>query len=271
VILKFLYENVLKDDLHYPILNDKDLKIIRDDEYLMCPKYNGVRTWIIFFKKNNIYYGVNFPKHSQEKRKELQIFPVESAVHKKLYRGTIMEGTYFRIDNIKYIYIDEIYLLAGEMQLSKNKSDRLKIIKDTLYDCVEKKPSFKFFVVPHYQVGKNEIINFYNKIKNDNKIHSILFFPELYGKRIFQYVIVDDDKTDDIDYISRFYMKNTDKPDVFELYTIENEKYGIAYIPNTETSKMCESWFPKKKKILVNCKLNLMKNKWVPFEVLDER
>lgn len=68
-ILRYLYSRVNINIKHENIINKNDLDSIRDNEYIICPRFSGTRSWIIFFQLENNYYAVNFPKHSQKKKK----------------------------------------------------------------------------------------------------------------------------------------------------------------------------------------------------------
>ena len=50
-LLRYLYKNVNIDSAHNEILLDRDLDAIKNGEYVICPRLQGVRSWIsdIFF------------------------------------------------------------------------------------------------------------------------------------------------------------------------------------------------------------------------------
>ncbi|AEX61782.1 putative mRNA capping enzyme [Megavirus courdo11] len=77
LVLKYLYSSRVNLNLrHEYIKNEKDLDNIRDNDYIVCPRFSGTRSWILFFKSEyDIYYAVNFPKHSQKKKNILIYFP----------------------------------------------------------------------------------------------------------------------------------------------------------------------------------------------------
>nr|URM62139.1 mRNA capping enzyme [Mimivirus sp.] len=78
LVLKYLYSSRVNLNLrHEYIKNEKDLDNIRDNDYIVCPRFSGTRSWILFFKSEyDIYYAVNFPKHSQKKKNILIYFPL---------------------------------------------------------------------------------------------------------------------------------------------------------------------------------------------------
>jgi hypothetical protein len=65
--------------------------------------------------------------------------------------------------------------------------------------------------------------------------------------------------------IRKLYLEKTDISDVYEVID-EDEKIGIAHIPNYKISKMCRENI--KNKSLVKCCYNDKFKKWIPLEIL---
>ena len=271
-ILKYLYTNVKLNDKYENIGNEKDLNNIRDGDYIICPRFSGTRSWIIFVRIEEDYYAVNFPKHNQRKKQELYIHPIEINVSRDFYYGTIMEGIFFKMDKYKYLVIDEVYMLAGQKQLLKPKDDRLNELSRYIIKNTIKNPTDHIYVSQFYQTDKISLKKLYDQIKNDNKIQEIIFYPKIYGRIIYNYTIIDSDLVDHVVKITKFRMQKTEKPDVYNLFTISSEeKIGIAYIPDLDTSKTCKRWFKenKAKELMVKCQLHMEKKKWVPIELVE--
>jgi hypothetical protein len=274
-ILQYLYSSVNINVKHEDIMTEKDLDLIRDTEYVICPRFSGTRSWILFFKSGDNYFAVNFPKHNQEKKNDLQIHPIEMGVVKEVYTGTIMEGIFFKIEQERYLVIDEIYTLGGKNQLIKSKEDRLTYAAEYLNKNSQKNPNFHISVSQFYSTSKKQISNCFDKIKTDSKIQGLTFYPQMYGSKIFYYTIVETDLIDDVVKLSKFRMKKTDKPDVYYLYTMngnKNIKFDLAHIPDMQTSKRCKQWFKDNKvsELTVKCQMDLEKTKWVPILLVEE-
>lgn len=272
-ILGYLYKSGIKiDTRHESILSMKDMDNIRDGDYVICPRFTGTRSWIIFFSIDESYFAVSFPKHSQRKREEIRIYPIDISVRKNFYRGTIMEGIYFRNGDIKNLIIDEVYILAGENQCFKPKNDRLANLAKHIKTSVSASPNFSISVTQVYSINEKSLKNLYEKIKTEPSIQEIIFYPKTYGLKIYSYTILDTDSIDNIIKITQFNLQKTTSPDVYNLLSLENKtKIGIAYIPDMETSKKCKQWFKdyKKKILLVKCQLHTEKQKWIPMEMVE--
>lgn len=273
-ILKYLHASDIKLNVkHKQILDKETLEQINDQDYVVCPRFSGTRSWIIFFHIHDHYYAVNFPKHSQHKRDSIVIHPVDLQVSKDIYAGTIMEGIYYRIYDQKFLIVDEVYTLSGENQLLKSKEDRLNILTDYFKRKVKMDNKFMMCVSQYYQINKMSLYELYEKIKHDNKIQKIIFYPKIYGGAIFDYTIMDSDLDDHIVEQTVFYMEKTKMSDVYNLLSTTNQnKIDIAYIPTMELSKKCKQWFKenKTKCLLVKCQLDNNKKKWVPLEIIEE-
>jgi hypothetical protein len=274
-ILKYLYSSGISlNSKHELISNTKDLDNIKDGDYIICPRFSGTRSWILFFTINDNYYAVNFPKHSQRKKEDLIIHPIEMTVTKKFYRGTIMEGIFYRIDNKKFLVVDEVYLFAGQNQLLKSKDNRLNYLSNYFKSDTSKvNLNYLMYVCQYYTTSKSSLKELYEKIRADPKIQEIIFYPKIYGGKIYNYTIIDDDLIDNVIKFAQFRMQKTASPDVYNLLSVDsNNKIDIAYIPDMETSKKCKQWFKdnKSKELLIKCQMNMDKNKWIPIELIEK-
>lgn len=272
-ILKYLYSSQVNLNLKYEnIMSDNDLDDIRDNDYIVCPRFSGTRSWIIFFKDGENYYAVNFPKHSQRKREDLMIHPIDINVHPSFYLGTIMEGIFYRIEDYRYLTVDEVYILAGQNQLLKAKDDRLNYLNSFIKNSISVNPYFNIMVSQYYSIGKKSLQTMYEKIKSDSKIQEIIFYPKIYGRKIYTYTLIDTDLIDNIVKLTYFRLQKTTSPDVYNLLATESgNKVDIAYIPDMATSKKCKQWFKdnKNKELLVKCQMDINKKKWVPIEMVE--
>jgi hypothetical protein len=90
-------------------------------------------------------------------------------------------------------------------------------------------------------------------------------------KRIFKFELDNPECIDDI--ILNFEMVKSNISDVYKLYSIfkKNNSYikrkiGIAYIPTYILSLKCKTYFLNTESLIMSCKFNTNKNKWIPVE-----
>jgi hypothetical protein len=272
-ILKYLHQRVDIEMKHVPITTNKEVDIIRNNDYIICPRFEGTRSWIIFFQTKQDRYAVNFPKQGMHKQVKLKIFPIDMDAVSAVYGGSIMEGIFYRVEDECYLVVDEIYMLNGVNLLTKNKSDRLNMLIKILPTHFSMKNKFRLHVSQCFRTNESDIIELNKKIMNDNRIQELLFYPSIYSqdRPIYKYTIISTDLVPDIVTLATFKMFKTDKPDVYNLVCISKEvKKGIAYIPDMETSKKCKLWMKKKKETTVICKYLIDKNKWMPMEEVEK-
>ena len=279
MILKYLYGKNLKNTISFTgIQKVSDLDNIKNGDYIVCPRFRGSRSWVIFFKtqgsKHEIpnYYAVSFPKHSQYKKINLRIHAVDISVSREFYNGTIMEGIFYRVANEKFLIIDEVYTLCGENQLLKSKTDRLNYLSNFITTNTVQTLSYHLYPCQYYSLTESNLSELYDKIKGDNRIQDIIFYPQIHGRKIYQYTIIDIDLTDDIIKTGVFKLQKTNNPDVYNVISFKTDnKIDIAYLPDMATSKKCKQWFKDEKatELAVKCRMNMEHKKWIPIELIE--
>lgn len=278
-ILHNLYRNKIKmHDKIQTIIDTESLDQIKNNDYIICPRFAGTRSWIMFLKIDDVHYAVNFPKQNYRKQSELKIHPIDIGVISDFYNGTIMEGIYYKIMDERFLIIDEIYVLSGKNQLIKAKDDRLDDVSKYITENTKQNPKFHMYVCKYYRIIEKNLKELYDKIKGDNKIQDIIFYPKIYGRKIYQYTIIDIDLIDDVIKLGTFKLQKTNVPDVYNIVSLKTEKkIDIAYIPDIETSKKCKEWFKsvktnkktKLKELTVRCKKIYETGKWLPLEIVE--
>lgn len=274
-IFKYLYSHELNHMLSYDIINNfSDINSIKEGDYIICPKYEGTRSWILFFydKNTEVYYAVNFPKHNIRKRNEIRIFPLDIQANPIFYLGSIMEGIYYKYEDTKYLIIDEVYYFAGEDQSLKSKDARLNFITNNLKHISYASNKIYIHVSKYYNINKSSLTELFNIVKTDDRVQELTFYPRNIGSKIYTYAIKDDDLIDHVITVGIYVMQKTSKTEVYNMIVPKSkDKIGIAYIPNMETSKKCKKWFTnnKKKELLVKFQKDSVTKKWIPVELVE--
>lgn len=126
---------------------------------------------------------------------------------------------------------------------------------------------------------KNELLTGDAKIEinPDNNLQLLELDDNDNKKRIFKFELMNLECIDDI--ILNLEMKKTPTPDVYKLFGIfcysnstnnqlqyVKKKIGIAYIPTYTLSLKCKSYFLNTNVLIMSCKFNTNKNKWIPIE-----
>lgn len=268
-VVQFLLKYIGYQKLHQQIqpLTEKDLPSIKKD-YLACPTYPGTRSWIIFFHRGHKYYALNFPKFDPKQGHPI-LYRTEVLAARSLYAGTIMEGVFFRLHGQPFLVIDEVYLLAGENQLTKPKDDRMKYLEKYLDKHLIRNPEYNIYVCQYYRLERQDLELLYHKIRSDPQIGEILFYPVNYGGTIYSYLLTQEDLVDQIVRTTHFRLRKV-ATDVYQILDHHGHKLGLASIPDLATSRMCRDWFKKKREILAACRLDPLSQKWIPVKLVRD-
>lgn len=268
-IFNFLYKHT---DSHYESKIITNLEIVqkfKNSKYVAFAKNKGNKVWLLFCKLNDIYYRVSFPCHYKEKQNTIEIFPLNAQFYKPFYNGTILEATFFKIDDKKIFVVDNVIMLCGKIVNMYERSYNLSEVNVSLRKT-RQNSNFEICTAHVYQFDKNELANLYNFVCENPNIEAIVFSPNnSIRNKNYTYYIENDDKNKEklITTYSVFEMKKTNNPDVYILYSKDdNEEIGNAYIPTKDLSLMCRKWFKSRKEtVYVKCKKT--GEKWEPYSL----
>jgi hypothetical protein len=240
------------------ITKDKDLDAIMNPalKYSVSLEKMGVRSWYLFFKMNNVYYAITMPFSSLLESGEWRIFPITLKVNKSLYEGTIFEGVYVLKNQLKYVFINEVYLLEGNTMINYMRKERMI----RMVTCIEKNfardtdyifdidPSEPIFDQDQEKISIDQIKKLYAKTKSDSTISSWIFYPNRLYDTVFYYHLRQNDRMDEITRAQTFKIKKTNTTDVYILYDSNERIVGEAYVENIQASKSLREQFEKLEK-----------------------
>ncbi len=123
---------------------------------------------------------------------------------------------------------------------------------------------------------KNELLTG-DAIINTDPENNVQLIDSPDKKTIFKFELMNPECIDDI--ILNLEMTKTVTPDVYKLFGIfhninpktKEEQYikkkiGIAYVPTYILSLKCKLYFINKNSLIMSCKFNANKNKWIPID-----
>lgn len=243
------------------------LEIIKKNNYVVMPVHDGTPIWICWFQRSDIYYAVVFPKYFKTNVYNTKIFPMRMKFSKSFYNGSIMEGTYYQ-DGVSTIIIDDVFYLAGQRMVSMTREIRLnKALLALQNNSMVIDDTWRMSITKCYQIDKFSLTNLFNRIRDNDAIKQLRFCPNSTGTQVYDYIIAPNDK---IEYIIKKGVFDMQKvtSDVYHLFYLDsNERIGIAYIPDLETSKKCASWFTKPGKLRVSCLFDSAVQKYIPVDL----
>lgn len=286
----------LQDNEHYISPNYKGYNYL-----LIFLKINEINYCVLIDRKKLSYHK------QQLDMKTLQVIQIHIKISDSIFRGTIFDGKLIQKDN-QYIYLiqDCFYLMGNkllEMEMSKKFIHLNTIIENHLQKDKHISYCNNFNIKLNTLYKYNEIENLIHKIipKLLIQINGIIFFPKFSGvdilyieKKVEKNDNVKIDKTDIIEnktiniinnYVNflkernysyevnnktkHFWLSRTNITDVYYISEKENdEKIGIAAIPNLKISYMCDELI-NDKPVKFNCIYNNKFKKWIPLEKID--
>lgn len=252
-----------------PVTNREDINSIREGDYVVMPGYSGIRSWIILHKKKTRNITNYYACTTNRTRAGGQLFSIEADFSEDMYNGTIMEGIFFTVENEKFLVVDDIYLLAGVTQLLRPKQYRLQQLSEHFVQTLRQNQSYHIYVNNCYEITHHDLTMITEKIKSVSNISEIIFAPQSFGKMIYTYTLQDNDVIDDIVKYATFLLRKSTIPDVYKIYTSNETRVGIAYIPDKDTSQMCRNWFKNQEELYIKCRFHHDRQKWIPIALSE--
>jgi hypothetical protein len=285
--------------------NEETLNKLSENEHYVSPNYKGYNYLLLFLKINNKKYNIiiNKKKLSYQKNKleinNLNIASLYIDCPDEFYNGTILDGKlispYSNNNNYIFLITDYYYLMDDTIDkyIKMDIIDKLNHINNIIKNIKTK----------HFDILINKLYTYYNiehLIKNELPnikipILGIIFYPKKSGIQILfnennkETIIINNNETIDnnsINIIQDFlniiknrnyvyenskeyknlWLIKTNTTDVYYVHdNLNNDKIGIALIPNIKTSHMCFDLI-NDKPVKFKCIYNNEFNKWQPIE-----
>lgn len=282
----------LKDNEHFVSLN------LKGNNYFFV---------FITIKNINYAVLINRKKLSYNKNqldmKSVFIIRITINTNLNIYSGTIFDGKIINKDNNHSFLIHDCYYLMGKKIMDMEMVNKLNYLNDIInanFSDVCSNFSFKLNTIYTYDKLHNII---YNIIPSyGNIVGGLIFIPKYTGQNI---IYIDNNKqidnstvniinnkenieTKSYDLIVNFnnillsrtysyeiegkiknlYLTKSDIHDVYNIYEqIDDNKIGIAHIPNLKISHYCVEHVTNTPK-LFKCIFNTKFNKWIPLSII---
>ena len=238
---------------------------IHTDLYLLIPQGNKVFLWFTYYNNTNLCVILHINKYN----KITKVEETNLSYDKSLSYGTIISGTYFTNNNIRYITCENVYFYKGKKIMEESYNNQLEILK-TIFDNEVRQVLYtnKFTILglpiicDNYELAIDSIKQIPYRVKG------ILF--QNYKQNKGSGLILNKEEK----LIECVFRVSPDiKQDIYELYCKginDNEEfYNIALIPDYKTSVMMNKMF---RKIKENKNLDLLEESDLDdeFENIDE-
>ena len=300
-IIDYLFNSVNLSNFRFKMLESLDhLNFLKKNTHYVSPNFYGYNYFLIFTKINSSSYCVlldrkKFSYHKEKINiKNTKIIKIKIMTSSSMFNGSIFDCKLIKTNNTYTLLIKDCYKLMGNSLIKSELQDKMKYLNNIIPNTIENNNYFdiKINTLFKYEDLDKLINNIIPKSKLN--IQGLVFTP-LYSGICIIYTNKKKNKIDitsnenisnntytlitDIDKIlkSRVYsyesigkkhtfeMEKTEISDVYNLYE-DNERIGIAHIPNIKISSYCKEIFNDNEKHEFKCVYNNNFKKWIPLE-----
>ena len=216
-------------------------KKVQTDIYLTIPKGKKYFAWFRRFKKNNICILMNIDR----RRNSIENIFINVCSFDKILcsgKGTILYGTIFFVNKVKFFNIENIFYSKGNNFSYVNQYDKLREISSILKHYLRQTIFFKSGVVFGSPLISD---NYYDLEAKAQKLSYDLYAIQsrlLYKDKPFLNQCIKIER----EIYKYFEIRATIIDDIYELYYINGihlEKFKVACIPDYKTSVKMNSIF----------------------------
>ena len=298
-IIDYLFNSIELSKFRFKMLdNISQLEYLKENIHYISPNFKGYNYFLIFIKIKDISYCVILDKKrityqkSKLNVKMTKIIKLNITANNAIFRGSIFDCKFIQNNNNFFMIIKDCYKLMGNSLLHMEMNEKLSYLNNIITNQIYNNPYFDIKFNKLYKY--DELTNLINKIIPSCKfdIQGLVFFPSYSGIT----VIYTNNKKKcqiesncDIEYksydlikdiikilnnriyyyeknkkIKTFLLEKTDISDVYNMFEDDN-KIGIAHIPNIKTSQFCKNQFDNCKSKKFNCVYDNKFKKWIPL------
>ncbi len=307
-------KNVIKNEIkgssgmelttrYYNFLNEKNVHLLKNNEYKVCINTFGHKYLLFLTKYNNKNYCIFINKKRED------MIHIRFRFCDELFNNTLFDGELIKNNDNDWVYAITDIILYKDKYVLKNMilDERQKLlktildkeyIKDNILDfcLIDLKEYFDLkYLDDIYKRYINSVpykcSGIYFQHNEDYKKGFMYIFPEF--RTNDKLIVATDGKEKEIEkniekhkesdlepdkkYPFNFQIKKTDLPDIYQLFYYNNKNnlinYGYAGIPNMETSKSLVNIFAEKgedAEVVVNCEYSEKFNKWVTKKITNK-
>ena len=274
------------ENKRYHFLDKNRAKELKQKNHSFVLNTYGPKYYIFLTKYNSKYYALYISRKTKE------ILLVKTRFCKDLYEDTCIEGEIIKIEDNWYFFASDIILHKKENILMKGYQYRYELLNDIIKNkYIKDKQLEPFTIIIKDKFKYNQLTNVKEKYIDSCpfRVNGFLFkseelssydilyiFPECRNKKEKseensdsekekeKNIITNENKSDNI-----YILRNTDYPDVYELYK-NNKKVGYAGVPNIGISSMIRKWYQDQDKteLRVSCIEDSFTKKIIPNELV---
>jgi hypothetical protein len=304
-VIDYLYSKLDLSKYRYNILNNiQKLKFLQENEHYISPNFKGYNYLLLLLNIDNTEYSVAIDRRklsyhkNQLDMKTFNVILLNIKTSNSIFKGTIFDGKLIQSNN-EFVFLiqDCFYLMGNNIELDMDK--KLLYIDNILKEHFKKPYCLNFVFKLNKLYKYNELESVIENLHNMSiETNGIIFYPKKSGINILHiekkvdkieinnnnniieqksyniiYDFVNFLKSRTYSYEQNGKTKNlwlyrTLIPDVYDIAENENnERIGIALIPNLKISQLCDSLIHDKP-VKFNCIFSNKFKKWIPLNII---
>jgi hypothetical protein len=267
------------------IINSKSISYLSKQPHIISLKTGGANYFLFMTRINGVNKCLFIDRKTKKGYTLPRIITANFRFSDEVFDGTVLDGELVRDKKDNWMFLlSNIIAYKGE-NVSGNIATRFNKMYEMLDKHYKEDPHVdicylrvkKLFTYNDYDkmmlqyIPKcgYEIKGFYFNSLNPKLSNHLFMYPNNTKERkgVKGSVVNDSKPKEPVTPQATFIIKTTDKPDIYNLYCMEEsqiKEYGIAYIGKMKTSKMLKTWFREntEKDCLVCCEFNTRFSKW---------
>lgn len=304
-IIDYLFNSLEMSKYRFNMLDNlQKLNYLKDNIHYVSPNFKGFNYFFVFTSINNINqcFVIDKKKLSYHRNKVnakfINIYRIKIKSSLSLYNGTIFDSKLIRKGSKYIMLIKDCYIMTGNNILTMEMTDKMKYINSVI-NTQFTNSCRNFLIKVNRLYNYEEIDSIVNNIIPNCEIDilGLVFFPKYSGITTI-YIEKKQEKVDIqnniqiiqsesyhlikniVEFLSqrkysyengkliKLYIKRTEITDVYNLYD-ENDKLGIAHVPNMKTSLMLQKEIKTENKYKAECVFNKKFNKYIPLSIIN--
>ncbi len=283
------------------IINSKSISYLSKQPHIISLKSGGANYFLFLTKINGVNKCLFIDRKTKKGYTLPRIITTNFRFSDELFDGTVLDGELVRDKQDNWMFLLSNIITYKGQNVSGNLANRYNKLYELLTKYYKEDPHFdicylrvkKLFTYNDYDkmllqyIPKcgYEIKGLYFNSINPKLSNHLFMYPNNTKERRGVKEVSSEDKKDSNGDVSdnvevkatvSFIIKTTDKPDIYNLFCMEEsqiKEYGIAYIGKMKTSKLLKKWFSENsdKDCMVSCEFNQRFKKWEVKDFSDSR
>lgn len=281
------------------IINSKSISYLSRQPHIISLKTGGANYFLFLTKINGVNKCLFIDRKTKKGYSLPRIITANFRFSDEAFDGTVLDGELVRDKQDNWMFLLSNIITYNGENVTGNLANRYNKLYELLTKHYKEDPDFdicylrvkKLFTYNEYDkmmlqyIPKcgYEIKGLYFNSLNPKFSNHLFMYPNNTKERRGNKEVAkpaenaenNGDSKDELKITATFIIKTTDKPDIYNLFCMNEsqiQEYGIAYIGKMKTSKMMKNWFAENtdKDCFVSCEFNGRFKKWEVKELSNE-